>query len=236
MASASAASASISWLQYLAQFQPPGTAPPQPEDRPVEVGRVREVRDPGHAARPDHRRGAVAAGRDHGRLRQRLDLGLDADRREVLLDRLRDARVGIGVHGVELGLEAVRITGLGEQVLGFLGVVRITLVVRRRTRHRRRQRLAGRRAAAIDDAHHPLLVDRHVHRLAHQLVVERRLRGVHGDVAGVQEIALDDQALIRRVVLLLRGSWRTGSGRPARRPRRASAGGAPPAAPGRPRR
>ena len=108
-----------------------GTAAAQ--NGPVEVGRVREVRDPGHAARPHHRRGAVAAGRDHGRLRQRLDLGLDADRREVLLDGLRDARVGIGVHGVELGLEAVRMTGLGEQVLGFLGVVRIALVVRRRT-------------------------------------------------------------------------------------------------------
>ena len=111
-------------MQYHDQFQPPGDRAAAAEDRAVEVGRIGEVGDPAHAARPDHRRAVlVAAGGDHVGLRQRLDLGLDADRRQILLDRLGDARVGVGVHGVELGLEAVLEAGLGQQLLGLLDVV-----------------------------------------------------------------------------------------------------------------
>ena len=66
---------------------------------------------------------AVAAGRDDGRLGERLQLRLDADRREILLDRLRDARVGIGVVDVELGREAVGEAGVGEELLRAFRIV-----------------------------------------------------------------------------------------------------------------
>jgi hypothetical protein len=95
MESAATARLSRSALQYQDQFQPPATAPEHPT---VEVGRIREVGDPGHPARPDHRRFAVGAtGGDDVCLRQRTNFCLDADGRQILLDCLGDARLRIGV-------------------------------------------------------------------------------------------------------------------------------------------
>src|SRR6185437_12958748 len=78
------------------------------ENRPIEIGWVREVGDPAHAARPCQ--GSlvlVAARRDHFRLGEGLDLRLDADGGEILLNRLSNARVRVGVHRVERRREAI---------------------------------------------------------------------------------------------------------------------------------
>src|ERR1700722_18489694 len=78
------------------------------ENRPVEVGWVREVGDPTHATGP--RKGRlilIAARRDSLWLRERLDLRLDADGGEILLDRLRDTRIGVSVHRIKGRFETV---------------------------------------------------------------------------------------------------------------------------------
>ena len=130
-----------------------------------------------------------------------LSSRLDADRGEVLLDRLGDARVRVGVVDVELGREAVGEAGLGEELLRALGIVGVALVVLDVARHRGRQRLVRRHRAVVDDADDAVLVDRHVDRLAHAHVVERLGVDVHRHVAGVELAALDDLALVLRVVL-----------------------------------
>ena len=78
------------------------------KDRAVEVRRIREVGNPGHAARPDHRRFTfrAACGDDVG-LGQRAQFSLDANGGKILLDRLRHAGLRIGVGGIEHRLEAI---------------------------------------------------------------------------------------------------------------------------------
>jgi hypothetical protein len=92
------------------------------QDGAVEVGRIGEVRDPRHAAGPDHG-GLIllAAGRDDVCLGQRLDVGLDADLRQILLDGLGDARLRVGIGDEQLGLEAVADAGLLKQRLAPSG-------------------------------------------------------------------------------------------------------------------
>src|SRR5690606_1295809 len=113
------------------------------QDGPVEVVRIRVVGDPGHTARPQQWGLAGAAGFDHGALRLGAQLGVHADRRQVGLDGLSDAVVGSHVVGVELGVEAVRIAGLGQQRLGAFGVVWVARVVFGVALEQRRQDLAG---------------------------------------------------------------------------------------------
>ncbi len=130
--------------------------------------------------------------RDDVCLGQRPDFGLDADGGQILLDRLGDTRLRIGVGGVEHGLEAIGIAYFGQQRLGFRHVIGIAgegLVV---ARHQRRQRLVGRRCATVEDAGDAVLVDRHVQRLANLDGVEGLQLGVQRDVAGVQLFAVDD--------------------------------------------
>ncbi|MPL80474.1 hypothetical protein SDC9_26374 [bioreactor metagenome] len=171
------------------------------EDRAVEVRRIGEVGDPGHAARPDHRCGLRRAARfDHVRLGQRLDLGLDPDRRQILLDRLRDARVRVGVHHVKLGLEAVGIARLGQHRLGLRRIEGIARVILGVARHRGRQRLRRGGGAAVDHLHDPVLVDRHVDRAADLDGVEGLHLDVQRDVAGLQLAADDDLLLLVGVV------------------------------------
>jgi hypothetical protein len=145
--SAAIARLSRSALQYHDQFQPPCDRAGATEDRAVEVGRIREVGDPGHATRPDHRRFAFGAtGGDDVCLRQCTDFSLDADSREILLDRLGDARLRIGVGRIKHVSKPSGKAGFGEQCLGLGDVVGIAgegLVV---ARHQRRQRLVGRRS------------------------------------------------------------------------------------------
>ncbi len=101
-----------------------------------------------------------------------------------------DARVGIGVHGIEFGLDAAFEAGLGEQRLRLVRIVGIALIGLVISGHCRRQWLICRDRTPVDDADDTFLVDRVVHRLAHLLVVEGRHLDVHGDIAGVQLAAL----------------------------------------------
>src|SRR6185312_11049617 len=88
------------------------------EDWPIKVRRIRKISDPAHAARPGQR-GLIliAARRDRLRLSKRFDLRLNANRRQVLLDRLGNTRIRIGVHRIERGREAVLQTSLLHELL-----------------------------------------------------------------------------------------------------------------------
>src|SRR6202044_1513140 len=180
------------------------------ENRPVEVRRVGEVGDPAHAARP--RKGRlilIAACRDDLRLCERLDLRLYADGSEILLDRLGDTRIRIGVHRIERGREAILEAGLLHELLCAFDVVRIALVGLVVAGHQRRQHLAGRRRSAVDDAHDAIFVDRHIDRLADAYIVERLLGRVDRDVACLKLLPVDDQVLgVRRVLDLQIFGWR----------------------------
>ena len=125
-----------------------------------------------------------------------LDLGLDADGGQVLLDRLGDARIWVGVHRIERGREAVLEAGLLHELLRAFDIVRIALVGPVVARHQRRQHLVRRRRAAVDDAHDSILVDRHVDGLADAHVVQQFLGRVDGDVARLELLAVDDQVLV----------------------------------------
>jgi hypothetical protein len=82
---------------------------------------------------------------------------------------------------------AVRVSGLGQQLLGRRRIERIVLdavVVRP---HRGRDRVLGRDAGRqIDGVDDRLLVDRHADGLAHAHVVERLLLGLERQIADVE--------------------------------------------------
>lgn len=141
-----------------------------------------------------------AARRNHIRLRQGFDAGVDAHFGQILLDRLGDTRLRIGIHHVQFGSKTVGETRFAEQLLRFCRVVAETLICLVITGHGGWQWLVGRRRASINDAHDAIFVDRHVHRLADFEIIERRQRGFHRHVAGLQLVAGDYQALIGRVV------------------------------------
>ncbi|CDL18479.1 hypothetical protein [Klebsiella pneumoniae IS46] len=125
---------------------------------------------------------------------------MDAHFGQILLDRLSDTRLRIGIHHVQFGSKTVGETRFAEQLLRFCRVVAETLICLVITGHGGWQWLVGRRRASINDAHDAIFVDRHVHRLADFEIIERRQRGFHRHVAGLQLVAGDHQALIGRVV------------------------------------
>ena len=159
---------------------------------------IREVRVPlGHR----HRRAVQLARRaDKSRQVEPTQLRRDADRRQILLDRLRHARPRIDVLEIELGREAVALAGLRQQRLGLGRIVRIALILRIEAAHRRRQHLARHGAAVVQHLHQALLVDRHVDGAPHAHVVERLDVVVHRHVVGVELAGRDEAVLERRVL------------------------------------
>lgn len=90
-------------------------------------------------------------------------------------------------HRPEIGLEAVRISGLGEQRLRLVRVEGVVLDRGVVGPERRRDRVdRGDTGAEVDRVHDRLFVDRHVEGLADALVVERLLLHVERQVADVQ--------------------------------------------------
>ncbi|MEJ2358966.1 MAG: hypothetical protein P8Y13_12950 [Deinococcales bacterium] len=115
----------------------------------------------------------------------RIDLRGHAHLGEHLLQHLVELLVGGAVERIDREGEAVGVAGLGQELLGLLGVVRV-----RRLRRVARDLLRDRRrelgtVALGDDVDDGLLVDRVVHGLPHTLVVERLDLRVHGHVAHV---------------------------------------------------
>ncbi len=93
-----------------------------------------------------------------------FDAGVDAHFGQILLDRLSDTRLRIGIHHVQFGSKTVGETRFAEQLLRFCRVVAETLICLVITGHGGWQWLVGRRRASINDAHDAIFVDRHVHR------------------------------------------------------------------------
>ena len=147
-------------------------------------------------ARHRHRQLAARARREEHRGRLRVGLHLDADRREHLRDRGADLAVAgqAVLREAERDLEAVRIAGIGHQLLRRGDVV---FALRQRlavAEDRRRHELVHRLAEAFHrDLGERLAVDREIDRLAHARVeigVLRQRRAVLGaDLAGRRLLA-----------------------------------------------
>eukprot|EP01022_Parablepharisma_sp_SALTPOND_P030360 TRINITY_DN760_c2_g5_i1.p1 TRINITY_DN760_c2_g5~~TRINITY_DN760_c2_g5_i1.p1 ORF type:complete len:1316 (-),score=509.04 TRINITY_DN760_c2_g5_i1:3474-7421(-) len=118
---------------------------------------------------------------------QGLDLGLDADLRQLLLQELDDLYGGaMGVGRPQFGFETVGVAGFGQQGLGLLHVIRpgaglegVVHALRHHTFHRGGITVEGN----LDQC---LLVDGVVDGLAHLRVIEGLLLGVH------RHVTLDD--------------------------------------------
>lgn len=130
---------------------------------------------------------------------------------EKTIKSLGYTRLRVGVHHVHFRVEALVETSFGQELLRALDIIGVAFVILVVARHRRRQWLVGRDRAAIDNAHDAVLADGHVHCLAHLEVVEGRQCGFQGQVAGLQLITGDHQALELGIVLELQefGRWHT---------------------------
>ena len=121
---------------------------------------------------------ALGALGEADRARHRVDRGLDAHARQVLRHRLRDLGVvDVAVVGGRHGqFEAVRVAGLGQQLLGAFGVVLEFRRLRQRAEHAVGQELVGRGGGAVHDAGGDgLAVDGHGNGAAHAHVLQRVL-------------------------------------------------------------
>ncbi len=135
--------------------------------------------------------GRQEARRDVRAVLLRVELGVDADVLQVLEDELRGVHEDRGAVPVEArtGQETVRITGGGEQPLGFSRVVLVILRPLAELVDRERPLLERRGDRGVVDADafedgvdQPLAVHGERHRLADTDVGERLLVGPHGDV------------------------------------------------------